>query len=34
MEWFENLFVDIDSVAHIIVLSALVILVGLALGRL
>ena len=34
MEWFENLFVNIDSVAHIIVLYALVISLGLALGRL
>ena len=34
MEWFQNLFVNIDSVAHIIVLYALVISLGLALGRL
>ena len=34
MEWFQNLFVNIDSVAHIIVLYALVISIGLGLGRL
>ncbi len=34
MEWLQNLFVNIDSVAHIMVLYALVISLGLGLGRL
>lgn len=34
MEWLENLFVDTGSVAHIMVIYALVISIGIGLGRL
>ena len=33
MEWLENLFISTDSVAHIVLLYALVISVGIGLGR-
>ena len=33
MEWFVNLFTSTDSIAHIVVLYALVISVGISLGR-
>ena len=33
MEWFINLFTDSDSIAHIVLLYALVISVGIFLGR-
>lgn len=34
MDWFQSLFVDTGSVAHIVILYALVISVGVALGKL
>lgn len=33
MDWFINLFTDSDSIAHIVLLYALVISIGIALGR-
>ena len=33
MEWFQNLFTSIDSVAHIVFIYSLVIAVGVALGK-
>ena len=33
MEWLINLFTNTDSVAHIVVLYALVIAIGISLGR-
>ena len=33
MDWLQNLFVNTESIAHIIVLFALVISVGIGLGR-
>ena len=33
MDWLINLFTDTDSIAHIVLLYALVISVGIALGK-
>ena len=33
MNWFEKLFVDTDSIGHIVLIYSLVIAVGVFLGR-